>query len=264
MIEFIVSFVLVAAIPLLNWWLARKYPVLKLSPGAATLEELTHKYRKWEGRITFIYLVFCAVATFVIYLFLHFAALWRAQAMQFDAQSFVFFADGPMLWTSALFIALLCSGYVLTPLINYLLKGHYAEYERYTARKLNFDFYRVKKWLVIGVSTLIAVLLLAFFDTYMLASPEGIRFNPILGGERRYVYTDLDEIVTAPILIAPNGDLVYRRVYLLKFKDGTSFSTDSLPENEILHRSPREFISELVKISGRQPIEKAVFQRGEL
>jgi hypothetical protein len=116
--------------------------------------------------------------------------------------------------------------------------------------------------LVINVAFVLAVL--ALFDTYVVASPNELRVNPLLGLERRYAYTEVSEIVTAPALIAPNGNIVYRRVSLLKFKDGTTFSTDSIPEDELLERTPAALVQAIVERSGARIIEKAVFERGEL
>lgn len=112
--------------------------------------------------------------------------------------------------------------------------------------------------------TLSALLTAALFDTYVVAGATELRVNPFLGLERRYSYSDITEIATAPSLIAPNGNLVHRRVFLLKFADGNTFSTDSVPEHELQRRTLTALIEVIIDRTGIQPIEKAVFRRGEL
>ena len=43
------------AIPLVFWWLARKYPAPQVSANGPTLAELAPKYRKWEAALVLAY-----------------------------------------------------------------------------------------------------------------------------------------------------------------------------------------------------------------
>ncbi len=114
------------------------------------------------------------------------------------------------------------------------------------------------------ISIAFVFVVMGMFDLYVVASSESIRVNPFWGFERRYTYTDVAEIVTAPVFIAPKGNTVYRREYLIKFKDGTVLSSDFIEVDEILKRSYQEFIAEIAKRSGVMIQEKAFFQNGEL
>jgi hypothetical protein len=120
------------------------------------------------------------------------------------------------------------------------------------------------KGFVIMICAGFVVAVFAFFDAYVVASPSELRVNPLLGLERRYAYSEISEVVTAPALIAPNGNVVPRRVFLLTFKDGTSYSTIDMPEHEIDNRSPIDLIQAIVQRSGVPMKEKAVFERDEL
>ena len=152
----------------------------------------------------------------------------------------------------------------MTPVLKAVLRSRYREYERYAALRFGFDQNRVMKGLGIAISAAFVVAVLAFFDAYVVASPGELRVTPLLGLERRYAYSEISEIVTAPALIAPNGNRVHRRVYLLKFKDGTSYSTDNMPEHEIGGRSRSLLVRSILERSGRSAKEQAVFERGEL
>jgi hypothetical protein len=262
--ELLTSILAAVSIPLVFWWLSRRFPAPQLSVHGPTLEELAPKYRKWEVIFTLAYILMWFPVSAAVFAPLHFIALWRAHAMQDDPSTFVFFVDGAALWIPAFFMALLLSGYALMPLLKGILKDRYAEYERYAALKFGFDQNRVMKGFSITIVVAFVLVVIALFDTYVVASQTELRVNPLLGLERRYAYSDISEIVTAPALVAPNGNTVYRRVSLLKFNDGTTFSTDSIPEEELINRSRAALVQAIVERSGVQITEKAVFERGEL
>lgn len=252
------------AVPIVFWWLARKYPAPQLSAKGPSLEELWPKYRKWEWIILIALFALWGPLSAAIYGPLHLVAGWRAASMQDTPDTLVFFMDGAALWIPAFFMALLLSGVILTPVLKALLKERYAEYERYAALRFGFDQNRVMKGLAITISSAFVIAVLALFDTYVVVSPSELRVNGLLGLERRYSYSEISEVVTAPALIAPNGNTVRRRVYLLKFGDGYSYSTDNMPEYELRNRTRRVFIHTILQRSGLSPREKALFERGEL
>ena len=252
------------AVPVVFWWLARKYPAPQLAEDGPTLQELWPKYRKWEWIILIAYMALWVPVTAAIYAPLHLIAGWRAESMQEEPDTFVFFHDGAALWLPAFFMGLLLSGVVLTPILKRVLKERYAEYERYTALRFGFDQARAMKGLAIAICSAFALAVFAFFDAYVVASPGELRVNPFFGFERRYSYRDISEIVTAPALIAPNGNTVYRRIYLVRFNDGTSYTTDNMPEHELGERTRVQLMEAILQRSGLAPQEKPVFERGEL
>jgi hypothetical protein len=252
------------AIPVVFWLLARKYPAPQLSAEGPSLEALWPKYRKWEWIILVAYMALWFPVSAAIYWPLHLVARWRAEGMQDNPDTFVFFVDGAALWIPAFFMALLLSGVVLTPALKFLLKERYAEYERFAALRIGFDQNRAMKGLAIVFSSAFILAVFALFDAYFVASPNQLRVNPLLGFERQYAYGDVSEIVTAPALIAPNGKTVHKRVYVVRFRDGTFYTTDNMPEYEVGDRSPTLLIQYIVHRSGVSPKEKAVFERGEL
>jgi hypothetical protein len=261
----VLSSVLTAiAIPIVLWWLARKYPAPQLSAEGPTLEELRPKYGKWEWILVAAYVALWFPVAAAIYGPLHLIAGWRAKAMQEDADTLVFFMDGAALWLPAFFMALLLCGLILTPLLKAVLKSGYPGYERYAALRYGFDQNRVMKGVAALISAAFVLAVFTFFDAYVVASAGELRVNPLLGFERRYAYYEISEVQTAPALIAPNGNTVYRRVYLLTFKDGTSYSTDNMPEHEIGGRSRSALIQSILQRSGLSATEKAVFERGQL
>lgn len=260
-----ITFLLAAIlIPISVWLMVRNYPAPQLDSEGPVLEELWPKYRKWEWIIIIAYIALWFPISDAIYWFLHVIATWRAEGIQDNPDTFVFFVNGT-LQIPSLFMALPLSALILTLALKLLLKVRYAaEYARYVALRFGFVQNRQMKELTIVISSAFVLAVLALFDVYFVASATELRVNPVLGLERRYVYADISEIVTAPALIAPNGNTVNRRVYLLRFKDGTSYTTDNIPEHEVGNRSRTLLIDSILHRSGISPRKKAVFERGEL
>ena len=252
------------AVPLVFWWLARRFPAPELTQDGPSLAELAPRFRKWEFVLVLVYMALWAPVAAALAAPLHYLAEWKARALQADAQTFVFYMEGAAWWLPAFFMALLLSGLLLTPLLKAVLKQSYPDYERYNALRYGFDQKRVLKGLAVVVCTGCALLTYAFFDAYVVASPQELRVNTLFGPERRYAYPQVVEVVTAPALVAPNGNTVYRRVFLIRFADGSSYSTDNMPEQELGQRSRTELIEFILRQSGLAPTEKPVFQRGEL
>ena len=195
---------------------------------------------------------------------LHLLAQARAEAMRADPEALVFFMDGAALWIPAFFMALLASGLLIDPIVKALLKERYAEFERYNALRFGFDQRRVLKGFAIVICTAFALSVFALLDAYCVASERELRVNPLIGLERRYAYADIAEIVTAPAFVAPNGNTVHKRFHLVKFRDGTSYSTRNMPEHEIGGRDVAALAKAIIQRSELKPVEKGVFQDGEL
>jgi hypothetical protein len=70
--------------------------------------------------------------------------------------------------------------------------------------------------------------------------------------ERQYLYSDVQEIKTAPVYVRRNGRVVRRRHYVLKFRDGTSWSTIDAPSTPSL--SMRQRVATLVSSNCGCPV----------
>jgi hypothetical protein len=252
------------ALPLVFWWLGSRYPAPQLLEQGPSLAELAPKYRKWEFVIVALYMALWAPVSAAIWYPLHLVTRARAEDMREDAEALVFFMDGAALWLPAFFMALLVAGLLIDPAVKALLGQRHAEFERYYALRFGFDQRRVLKGFAIVVCTGFALGVFALLDAYCVASDRGLRVNALIGLERRYAYADIAEIVTAPAFIAPNGNLVQKRFHLFKFRDGTTYSTRNLPEHEIGGRDGAALAQAVIRRSGLKPVEKAVFENGEL
>jgi hypothetical protein len=88
--------------------------------------------------------------------------------------------------------------------------------------------------------------------------------NPLFSVvEQRYSYNDIKEITTAPQFIAPNGNRVSRQEYIIRFSDGSTWSTHFAPsELDAAHKSE---VLKFVASQSHVPIrEVEVFRKDEL
>jgi hypothetical protein len=250
-------------VPAILWWLAKKFPSPELSKDGPSLEELAKKYRKWEVVAFVVMIALWLPVSLGIYEPLHALAGWIAENRREDADTFVFFVDGVALWVPSFLLAILISGVIATLVSKFLLKERYAEFERFGALKYRTDQRALSRTAAITVISAFLFGTMICFDAYLVASPNELRVNPFFGFERRYPYDDLSAILTAPRLKAPIGSVVERRIFVLRFKDGTSYSTNYVPDHELGERTPELLVEALLLRSGLRLTEKAVLERSD-
>jgi hypothetical protein len=121
---------------------------------------------------------------------------------------------------------------------------------------------------VLAVGTVLALLLFGFeADNYTIIRADSITLNPYFSfGATTHSYKDVERIVTAPQLVAPNGKPVNRRVYMVYFRGGDKWNIENGPG--ISSSKDAEKIVEIANYIAKQskvPItEQLVLQRSEL
>ncbi|MBN2009992.1 hypothetical protein JW960_11670 [candidate division KSB1 bacterium] len=81
--------------------------------------------------------------------------------------------------------------------------------------------------------------------------------------DRKFKYSDVASIRTAPSLIAPKGDLIHRREYVIKFQNGEIWTTNRLPADLTINQ--KIDIAQLVsRMSGRNVKEASVLNKDEV
>lgn len=244
-------------------WLRWKFPASDSNPDGPGVDELQRRYRNWDAIFGLAaFLIFLSIAA-AVFIPLYRLCEVRFRRMQDDPSTAVFYVD-PAAYSipSLLFSAAITAPFVLL-FIKAFLKGRYSEYKRLNILRYRFDQDRFAKFLTYWMMALSISCFVAIFGTYAVISPGELRLNSFFGLERRYLYTDISEVITAPAVTAPNGKAVYRRAWILRFKDGFSFSTESIPANELNGQHLSFVMRDVVKRSGVQPIEKSIFKRGE-
>jgi hypothetical protein len=251
-------------VPLLYLWLAKKFPAPELKKEGLSLESLLPKYRKWETRLTLVYIVLWLPVTAVLYLPLHYLAKYRGLALQEGPESLVYIMETAAYLVPAVFMAILVSGVVISLSGRKFKTAAYAEFERYLALRHGFDQQKVMRILSVFLCTLCALLVILLLDSYAVAAPNQLTVNTILGGERKYSYSEVTQVITAPTFTSPTGKEVHRRLYVLKFRDGTTYTTNNMPKREILGRPTSDFIRYVMLKSNAPLLEQSVLRSNEL
>ena len=162
------------------------------------------------------------------------------------------------------FLALLISVTPVTWIAKRLLKSRYQEYEAYNRLKTKFDISRVNRLFYWGFGVGCGVAVFVALNWYVLIRQEALIVHRALAvQEDRYSYADVRIIRTAPALIAPNGNTVYRREFVVTFANGRILSTSSRLSE--LTESRKRALMQLISARSNIPIQgTAVFERGEL
>ncbi len=223
-------------VPITMRALARLFPARPAPRETAlTLDELRARYQGWELGLGFGALVGAIPFAFLFWLVL--CALAAAHAKLLPPAELVWSA-APFLWSiPAMFLGLVVMFPVGGLLARRLLRDRYDEYLAYQQLKSGMDAAKVARILGTVVSLAAAVFVFLGLDWSVRADREALTLNTFLSiGDVRHPWADVRAIRTAPSFIAPNGNRVSRREYVVRFADGRSWSTDG----ELSDASPAE------------------------
>jgi len=213
-------------VPITMRALARLFPA---SPApretALTLDELRSRYKSWEVGLGFGALLGAVPFAFLFWLALR--ALAAAHAALLPPAELVW-VTAPYFWSiPAMFLGLVVMFPVGGILARRLLADRHTEYVAYQQLKYRMNAEKVARILGTVVSLAAAVFVLLGLDWSVRADREGLTLNRFLSiGEERHAWADVRAIRTAPALVAPNGNRVARREYVVRFSDGRSWSTN--------------------------------------
>lgn len=247
-----------ASIPLALVGLQRLFPSRQLTQPGPTLEELKTRYQRWEICFAVLYLLLIVPATAAVYLPLYGLSWWRAQQMAVSDDTLVYYTTWPLL-LPAMFLGFVVAYLPVILLQRLILRERSAEYDRYVELKSRYDINRVSRFLIPGLSVIFVVGVLALLGDYVVAASDKLVVNPFLGFQHTYAYSDITSIETAPRMIAPNGELVERRTYVVRFKDGRTFDSNYLMEVEWSGHEPIDLIHAIAERSKLPLVELAVF-----
>jgi hypothetical protein len=258
-----VALVVAVAVPLAMKALARFFPD-RAPPvaTAASLEELQARYGKWDAIVFLVAAAACAPLGWLLWLALR--GLAAAIAALLPPAEFLWVV-GPPYW--GLPAALLAFG-LLFPVASWverrLLGERLAEYRVYQRLKTRMDVARVGRLFGTVLALAAAVAILLGLDCSVQLRADELVINRYLGlGEVRHPMHEVVAIRTAPALVAPNGNLVARREYVVRFADGTSWSTNGLLA-EVTPEERRRFAERLAELSGAPVEEVEVLTNEEL
>lgn len=171
---------------------------------------------------------------------------------------------GTLEWGMACLLASVGLGIVLVDRIEALiLKGELPRFRAFQAGAYGFDSVKVRSFirtftLVAGVSAMVLML-----DYRLVVRKDKVLVDGFFSlTETEYAMADIDSVLTAPKLVAPNGKEIEAREYVLKMTDGRSLPSINLPG---LHGGNRDTLFALIAaMAGKGVTEKPLLERQDL
>lgn len=153
----------------------------------------------------------------------------------------------------SVFLAAFVSVLLLWLAVRICLGSRYAEYGRYERLRWGIPPAWVVAGLGIALTAFFGLAAAALLDNYFALTADRIRINGLFSaGERAYAYPDVQSIRTAPRWIAPAGNQVDAREYVLCFRDGRAWITTWAPG--VVSQPDRLRVAELVSERSEVPV----------
>jgi hypothetical protein len=249
-------------VPLTFAVLRRIYPAQPALSSSRTLEDLRGEYARWELLGLPLYLLFAPIGTYLC---------WQLFLGVSDGVGFIETNEGLFLWPApiawllpAMFFGLILSWPPIDFIYRRMLRERYPEYVAYQSRRFGINFQKLLFPFYAFLAGLSALFVLLLANCYVHITPEHIRINPFFGvSERVYPYAEVSNIRTAPAFIAPNGNRVDRRLFIVTFSDSRTWNTNDNPSDA----SESEVVAVIRAISERsgKPIsEVSLLMREDL
>jgi MFS family permease len=123
------------------------------------------------------------------------------------------------------------AGGAVEAVLQYMLRDRFPNYVMYRNAIHGYDSRRLAQAVYRASVVLATIGAILGLDWYAYFTDSEIVVNEFwsLGTERHHSYADVVSIETAPEILAPNGNRVRRREYVVRFEDGSSWSTNREP-----------------------------------
>ncbi len=250
------------AVPVVLRSLARPRPARAATEDEGRLAALSAQYASWELRLGLLTIPLAVAAAWLLWLGLRGVAALHAASL--PRAEFTWVAH-PLYWVSPA----ICLAFVVLVPISELterltLRERRAAYLEFQQLRYRMDLSRAGRVLGAAMAILAGALIFLGLDWSVRLGPDGLAVNRYFGVvEERHPYSEVVSIRTAPALVAPNGNLVARREWVVAFADGRTWSTNGLlsepPEGE-----KRRFVDRLAARGGVPVTEIEVFRMEDL
>lgn len=237
------------SVPLLMALLRRIKRFRHRPDSRKSFAQLASEYQRWELFAILPGLLLVGLISFLIQAALKLIYAWQLSYQ--EASVFVFGLQPIVWWIPALFFALFISAIPLHYLyLSMLGRQRYAEYIEYGNQKFELDSWRVFRFL----GNLMIPLCLAFtfmaLDTYARVTGDSFVVNRFLGtGEAVLRFEQLQAIELVESFVAPDGNIVHRPYYVLRFQHGAEFDFRSFPSQTDFQQQ-QSLVGFLVEVTG--------------
>jgi hypothetical protein len=211
-------------VPIVMAMLGRLYPVTGAADETRSLEELRREFLRWDLAARALLLLVAPATGYVWWRV--FVNLGSAVERSYPEAAFTF-PPTPIAWAlPALFAGIVSSGPVITSSMKLILGERYPRFLSYQDSIYRMNTQAMNRPFYIGSVSMIAIGVFIIANWYTYVTDTHLVANPFFGfSEQSHRLSDLTQIRTAPTLIAPNGNRVQRREYVLKFADGGHWTT---------------------------------------
>jgi hypothetical protein len=206
--------------------LFKKLPLPEtLRQSSASITELEKKYRRWDLTGGFMAIVFGFAGGYAGWWLCHRLCAW--QAGTFSGVHILVPQAGICLLGAlpAAFITAIAGPWLT---MKKILGHRFGEFKQYGSLKMGFDVPRLLCYMLIFFSVLTPIGILLPYNTYMVASDKGLKYNTLFGiFEHRYRYSDiraLQKIVD--VKSAFKTDILLN----IQFNDGNTWKSGNTAE----------------------------------
>ena len=250
-------------LPIMFALLRRLFPARPVPSSGLTLAELKARYRKWVSMLGV--LMFVTGVLFSVGLWFAMGALASWSAHQLPSALVTFAPITPRYWAvPALLLGLVCGGMAAMWIVRRLLGGRYGEFLDYWCQSSGMNSVRANVFVFEVCAALCVVLISLGLRAHVQLTDDALVVNGIFSAsEARYPLTEIQNIETSGLFVAPNGELVSRREYVVIFNDGRRWSTTFIPSDPD-PETKGNFIRMISDRSGKPIEEVALFAKDEL
>lgn len=224
--EKIISIALSTGLMSLIFWLFSKYyPVRKSKyQSKKLLEELRKEF--WKFDILILSLFFILTPIFVILTYKLFGWISDLRFSNASANGHLFIPDRMMWFVPAVFAGLGLSAFVFLKIQKPILKDRFNDYAAYSSLKYRFDAGRVSNFLIKFLIVFVTAFFILAINYYAYFGNDKIIISDFFQlTESRYEYFDIEAIKSIDKLIAPNGNVVIDKHYIIDFADSYKWSS---------------------------------------
>ena len=255
----IVGVVAAAAIQIGYYNLRRLFPFSPSAPGPSS-EELKGKYQKWLSRMAVFMMVTWPVSAATVYP--AFRAAGNAAARALPEADITFAPAFPGYWgLPAGLFGLAFAGFASMWAVKALLGPAYPEFLLFWSKSGRMDPVKTNLVLMSVVMAMAMMSMLLGLEAHVQLRGETLIVHGFTPIERTYDLAQLRSIRSAPRFVAPNGDVVTRREYVLSF-GRRRWDTMYIPSDPPLS-AKTALVAEISKRAGVPIDELPVLQRSD-
>lgn len=218
-------------------------PVVK---SEKSFEQLAKEYSKWEFFALIPFFIFWPSIGFLVWYFLDLVS--KNIVSNLGESVFVFPPTTAVWGLPAIFMSIFLSVVPMHFLYLSLLgKQRYSEYTEYGNIKHNMDSWKVLKYMAYICVPVCVVFSCLALGSYIRVTDSSFISNDMLSfGERSHDFDEIHSIELTKSFKAPNGNIVRRSYYAIKFEDGYVYDFDN-SMSEIDFEKQQEIISFITK-----------------